>query len=102
MLYSILRSVEFDAWLSGLPDEKGKARVAARIVSAEFGNFGECKPVGGGVSEMRIDHGPGYRVYFVRRGKLIYLLLLGGDKSNQKRDIARAKAMSLTSERAGH
>ena len=94
-MHSILRSTEFDVWLSGLSDERGKARIAARIISAEFGNFGDCKPVGGGISEMRVDYGPGYRVYFMRRGKLVYLLLLGGDKSNQKRDIARAKTMSL-------
>ena len=78
----------------GLPDGRGRARIAARIVSAEFGNFGDCKPVGRGISEMRIDFGPGYRVYFIRQGNLVCLLLLGGDRKRQRRDIARAKAMA--------
>jgi putative addiction module killer protein len=72
---------------------KGKARIIARIRSAEHGNFGDCEPVGEGVSEMRIHTGPGYRVYYSRRGKIVYLLLSGGDKSSQKRDIKRAKAI---------
>ena len=90
----ILRSVEFDAWLSALADAKGKARILARLRSAEFGNFGDCEPVGEGVSEMRVHVGPGYRVYFMRKGRTVYLLLTGGDKSTQSRDIARAKAMA--------
>ncbi len=81
-MYSILRTDEFDEWLAALPDEVGKARIAARLVAAEFGNFGDCRPVGEGVSEMRIDVGPGYRVYYVRRGKIVYLLLLGGAKKS--------------------
>ena len=68
--------------------------VAKRIRAAESGNFGDCEPVGDGVSEMRIHTGPGYRVYFTRRGEVVYLLLLGGDKSTQKRDIKRAKEMA--------
>lgn len=64
-----------------------------RIISAEKGNFGDCAPVGDGISEMRVHFGPGYRVYFARRGKVVYLLLCGGDKSTQKRDIKRARAM---------
>ncbi|MGD9563200.1 MAG: type II toxin-antitoxin system RelE/ParE family toxin [Pyrinomonadaceae bacterium] len=68
-----------------------KARVLARVRSAEAGNFGDCEPVGEGISEMRIHFGPGYRLYYCRRGKLIYLLLCGGDKSSQKRDIRAAK-----------
>ena len=64
-----------------------------RIISAEKGNFGDCAPVGGRIFEMPIHFGPGYRLYFTRRGKVIYLLLCGGDKSTQKRDIRRAKAM---------
>jgi len=91
---TFLRSEEFDAWLAGLKDKVGRARIAYRIRSAEHGNFGDCEPVGEGVSEMRIYVGPGYRVYFTRRGELVYLLLLGGDKSSQKRDIKHAIEMA--------
>ncbi len=93
---TFLRSEEFDAWLSGLKDKVGRARIALRIRSAEQGNFGDCEPVGEGVSEMRIHVGPGYRVYFTRRGEVVYMLLLGGDKSSQKRDIKRAIKMART------
>ncbi len=88
------RSDEFDAWLLGLKDKVGRARVVQRIRSAEFGNFGDCEPVGHGVSEMRVHVGPGYRVYFTRRGGVVYLLLMGGDKSSQTRDIRRAIEMA--------
>ncbi len=90
------RSEEFDAWLSGLKDKVGRARIIYRIRSAEHGNFGDCEPVGEGVSEMRVHVGPGYRAYFTRRGEVVYLLLLGGDKSSQKRDIKRAIEMART------
>jgi len=93
---TFLRSEEFDAWLSALKDKIGRARIIHRIRSAEHGNFGDCEPVGEGVSEMRIHFGPGYRVYYTRRGEVIYLLLLGGDKSTQKRDIKRAIEMART------
>jgi len=96
LMNSFVRSAEFDAWLAGLSDKVGRARIVHRIRSAEHGNFGDCEPVGGGVSEMRIHIGPGYRVYFTRRGEVVYLLLLGGDKSSQKRDIKRAIEMSRT------
>jgi putative addiction module killer protein len=66
----------------------------ARLRSAMLGNFGDCEPVGEGVSEMRIHAGPGYRVYFLRTGATLYLLLTGGDKSSQKQDIIRAKEMA--------
>jgi len=92
-MYTILRTDAFAEWLDGLADEKARARIAVRIISAEKGNFGDCAPVGDGVSEMRIHFGPGYRLYFTRRGAMIYLLLCGGDKSTQKRDITRAKVM---------
>ena len=91
-----LRSDEFDAWLSALKDSVGRARIIQRVRAAEAGNFGDCEPVGGGVSEMRIHVGPGYRVYYTQRGKVVYLLLLGGDKSGQKRDIKRALEMART------
>ncbi len=77
-------------------DKVGRARIVHRIRSAEHGNFGDCEPVGEGVSEMRIHFGPGYRVYFTRCGEVIYLLLWGGDKSSQKRDIKRAIELAWT------
>ncbi|MBF0129798.1 MAG: type II toxin-antitoxin system RelE/ParE family toxin [Alphaproteobacteria bacterium] len=89
---TLRRTASFDAWLSALADNKGKARILARLTAAEMGNFGDCEPVGEGISEMRIHFGPGYRVYFTRRGT--YLLLLGGDKSTQARDIKRAKELA--------
>ena len=88
------RTAEFDAWLSSLKDKVGKARIIKRIRAAEGGNFGECESVGEGVSEMRIHVGPGYRVYYTRSGEVIYLLLVGGDKSSQSRDIKRAIVMA--------
>ena len=90
---TFLATQEFDAWLSDLRDPIAKARIAIRIRSAEQGNFGDCEPVGEGISEMRVHVGQGYRVYFSRRGDVIYLLLCGGDKSSQKQDIKRAKAL---------
>lgn len=95
-MLTFLRTDEFNAWLSGLRDSKGRARIASRIVSAQLGNFGDCEPVGEGVSEMRIHFGPGYRAYYTRRGEVVYLLLLGGDKATQKRDIKRAKEIART------
>src|SRR5450756_920736 len=90
------KSDEFDAWLVGLKDHVGKAQIALRLDRAVKGNFGDCEPVGEGVSEMRIHYGPGYRVYFTRRDSVVYLLLLGGDKSTQKRDIKHAIEMANT------
>ena len=91
---TFLRSEEFDAWLLALKDKIGRARVIHRIRAAELGNFGDCEPVGEGVAETRVHVGPDYRVYFTRRGNVVYLLLLGGDKSTQKRDIKRAIEMA--------
>jgi len=88
------KSDEFDAWLTKLKDQVGKAKIVLRLDRAANGNFGDCEPVGQGVSEMRIHYGPGYRVYFTRFGEIVYLLLLGGDKSTQKRDIKRAITMA--------
>ena len=89
----IERTPEFDDWLLQLKDLKGRARIAARINSAALDNFGDCKPVGDGIPEMRIDFGPGYRVYYTRRRQVVYLLLIGGDKGTQRQDIAKAKAL---------
>ena len=83
-------TVEFDDWLTRLKDRVGKARILHRIDAATLGNFGECEPVGEGVSEMKIHVGPGYRVYYTRIGSVVYVLLAGGDKSSQKKDIKRA------------
>ena len=93
VMNSFQRTSEFDAWLKALRDPVGKARIISRIRSAEAGNFGDCEPVGEGVSEMRVHCGPGYRVYYSRTGDVVYLLLCGGDKSTQKRDIKQAKAL---------
>jgi putative addiction module killer protein len=91
---TFIRSSDFDAWLLALTDPKAKARILARLRSATLGNFGDCESVGEGVSEMRVHVGPGYRVYFVRSGTTVYVLLIGGDKSSQKQDIAKAKKMA--------
>lgn len=80
----------FMGWFSGLRDKQAMRRIQARIDRAEDGNFGDCAPVGEGVSEMRIHHGPGYRVYFTQRGMAIVILLAGGDKSTQAGDIKAA------------
>ena len=88
-----LRTSEFDVWLKGLRDPIAKARILARIRSAEAGNFGDCAPVGDGISEMRIHVGPGYRLYYCRQGEVTYLLLGGGDKASQQKDIRKAKAL---------
>jgi len=97
-MYTVLRSDEFDRWLARLKDVKGRARIVARIRSAELGNLGDVKPVGDGISEMRIHFGPGYRVYFTQWGRLLIFLLIGGEKSSQNRDIAKAKALAETLE----
>ncbi|NMM14114.1 MAG: type II toxin-antitoxin system RelE/ParE family toxin [Rhodoferax sp.] len=80
----------FDTWFAGLKDKQAARRVQIRIDRAEGGNFGDCEPVGEGVSEMRIHYGPGYRVYFAQRGMEVVILLAGGDKSTQSRDIQTA------------
>lgn len=92
-MHTIVRTTAFDRWLSRLKDARGKARIIERIRSAERGHFGDCVSVGEGVSEMRIHYGPGYRVYFTRAGEVVYVLLCGGTKRGQNRDIARAQAM---------
>ncbi len=91
---TFIRHADFDAWLRRLRDAKGKARILARIKSAEAGNFGDCEAVGDGVSEMRVHFGPGYRVYFVRHEDVVYVLLCGGDKSSQDRDIRHARELA--------
>jgi putative addiction module killer protein len=87
---TILKSEAFDTWLSALRDHRAKVRIAVRIDRLAHGNPGDVRPVGSGVSEMRIDHGPGYRVYFRQQGPVVALLLCGGDKRTQAADIRRA------------
>lgn len=83
----------FHQWLGSLADRRAVTRIVDRIKRASNGNFGDAKPVGSGVSEMRIDYGPGYRVYFFRRAKELVMLLCGGDKKSQKADIAHASRL---------
>ena len=91
---TILKSDRFASWLEKLKDLRAKFSIIARIRRAEIGNFGDCKPVGEGVSEMRIHVGAGYRVYFMQDGDCVYLLLVGGGKSTQQSDIAEAIEMA--------
>lgn len=89
----INKTDKFLEWIDGLKDQKGRARILSRVVAAGRGNFGDCGPVGDGVSEMRIHYGPGYQVYYAQEGINIFLLIAGGDKGSQKQDIKRAKAL---------
>jgi putative addiction module killer protein len=84
----------FTAWLRRLRDARARGRIEVRIDRLRHGNLGDVKPVGEGVSEMRIPYGPGYRVYFVQRGTVLVILLCGGDKSTQAADIAKAIEMA--------
>ena len=98
---TILTTTVFDAWYQSLPDRQAARRIQVRIDRAEDGNFGDCQPVGEGVSEMRIHHGPGYRVYFMQRGLEIVILLAGGDKSTQRQDIDAALQLARQIKEAG-
>ena len=93
-MVELLKSNTFDLWLTNLRDIRAAARIQVRLDRIAAGNPGDVKSVGDGISEMRIDYGPGYRVYFMRRGSLIVVLLCGGDKSTQEKDIAQAKAIA--------
>ena len=83
--------VPFEKWLDELNDQRAIARVLARLARVRLGNLGDCKPVGEGVSELRVDYGPGYRVYFGQKGQTLVVLLCGGNKRTQDRDILLAK-----------
>jgi putative addiction module killer protein len=87
----VWRSATFDRWLGKLKDRRAVARILVRIDRLALGNPGDVRSVGDGVSELKIDHGPGYRVYFAQRGQTLVLLLCGGDKSTQSADITTAK-----------
>ena len=93
-MIEIRETVTFSAWLKALRDSQSRARIAARVRRLAFGNPGDVRPVGEGISELRIHCGPGYRVYYVQRGAVLIVLLCGGDKSTQARDIAMAKKMA--------
>jgi putative addiction module killer protein len=93
-MFKVCETDVFSKWLSGLRDRRGKRAITVRIQRLALGNAGDVKPVGHGVSELRVSHGPGYRVYFVKLGEVVILLLCGGDKSSQATDIAKAHAMA--------
>ncbi len=93
MVITIQRTVEFDRWMIGLNDDRVLARIETRLARLSQGNPGDVEPIGSGLSELRIAYGPGYRVYFTQRGKQVIILLIGGDKRTQNRDIAWAKRL---------
>jgi putative addiction module killer protein len=94
VLIEVRQTDEFARWFSRLRDRQARARIDLRIRRLSLDNPGDTRSVGGGVSELRIRYGPGYRVYFVRRGATLVILLAGGDKGSQQRDIARARSLA--------
>ncbi len=92
-MYQLQQTDAFEKWLAGLGDKKSKARILARLASVKLGNLGDHKAIAGGLRELRIHTGPGYRLYFVQRQSAVILLLCGGSKSTQTRDIERAKRL---------
>lgn len=92
-MYEIKSTKIFSQWILKLKDMKGRIAVARRIERIEHGNFGDVKPVGTSISELRIQTGPGYRIYFTKREEQIIILLVGGDKSTQQKDIEKAKKL---------
>ncbi|WP_434618233.1 type II toxin-antitoxin system RelE/ParE family toxin [Azospirillum sp. B2RO_4] len=93
-MIEIRQTDRFAAWIESLRDDRARMRIEVRIRRLQLGNPGDAKPVGEGVSELRIDYGPGYRVYFIQRGDTLIVLLAGGDKRSQDRDIAAAVALA--------
>ena len=93
-MIEIRKTEVFDKWLTGLRDLRARAKIEVRIRRLSLGNAGDVKPVGSGVSELRIPDGKGYRVYFVSKGAVLIILLCGGNKSSQKSDINKAKALA--------
>ena len=93
-MIEIIETGLFHRWLHNLDAKRAFDRINARLTQVELGNFGDTAPVGDGVSEMRIHYGPGYRLYYIRRGNRVIVLLCGGDKSTQSRDIRRAKRLA--------
>ena len=93
-MIELIKTASFDRWLRQLRDASARSRIEARIRRLSLGNPGDVKPVGSGISEMRIDYGPGYRVYFIAKRPVIVVLLCGGDKSTQSNDISIAKDLA--------
>lgn len=93
-MFEVRRTAEFIDWLTELRDVRARVRIAKRLDRIADGNFGDAKSVGGGVSELRFTFGPGYRVYYTMRGSVVVILLCGGDKGSQSRDIERAVALA--------
>ena len=93
-MMTILKTSKFTKWIQELKDLKGKARIQARIDKLEFGHFGDCESIGSGVFELRIHFGPGYRVYLMKKGQKLVILLAGGDKGSQVKDIKQAINLS--------
>ena len=98
-MFELVKSATFDAWFHDLRDVRAKARIAARLDRVADGHFGDVKPVGHGISELRIDCGPGYRVYFMQRGSVLVVVLAGGDKRTQPTDIKLARRIATEWER---
>lgn len=93
-MFEVRQTLVFRDWLAALKDHRAVSKIGARIDRLTVGNFGDVKPVGEGVSELRINYGPGYRMYIAQRGPVLVVVLCGGDKSTQRRDIERAKALA--------
>lgn len=93
-VFTVLQTEEFEGWLDGLADRKARGIIRDRILRIEGGKLGKGRSTGGKVSEVKIDYGPGYRLYFTRIGLVVIVLLCGGDKSSQRADIKRARAMA--------
>ena len=93
-MIQIQQTETYAKWFAGVRDRVARARIDIRIRRLSLGNAGDTKPVGEGVSELRVDHGPGYRIYFIQRGEVVIVLLAGGDKSTQDKDIRNAKALA--------
>jgi len=97
-MFEVRQTLIFEEWLDNLSDSRAAKKIAQRIARLRRGLFGDVKPVGEGLSELRIDHGPGYRIYFIQRNRMIILLLCGGNKQTQNTDIKRAKQLAALTE----